>query len=204
MRDIREGIKGTGGVKAGILKCATDKPGVTPDVERVLRATAAAHRETGVPIMTHTDAASRGGLEQQAIFADEGVDLSRVLIGHCGDTDDLEYLEELLRNGSYLGLDRFGADRFLTPSYIEETIRSRALGSFEDLLIATAQSPAMLFYLDNWLDPEWVQQTHPRWRYELVPEEDLPELRSRGLPEATVTTMMVENARRLLQHAGGY
>jgi uncharacterized protein (DUF1800 family) len=42
-----------------------------------------------------------------------------------------------------------GAERFLLPSYIEETIRPRALGRFEDLLIATAQSPAMLFYLDN-------------------------------------------------------
>jgi uncharacterized protein (DUF1800 family) len=42
-----------------------------------------------------------------------------------------------------------GADRFLLPSYIEETIRPRALGRFEDLLIATAESPAMLFYLDN-------------------------------------------------------
>ena len=42
-----------------------------------------------------------------------------------------------------------GADRFLVPSYIEETIRPRALGRFEDLLIATARSPAMLFYLDN-------------------------------------------------------
>jgi uncharacterized protein (DUF1800 family) len=43
-----------------------------------------------------------------------------------------------------------GADRFLTPDYLEHTIRPRALGRFEDLLIATAQSPAMLFYLDNW------------------------------------------------------
>src|SRR5437667_493719 len=42
-----------------------------------------------------------------------------------------------------------GADRFLLPSYIEETIRPRAFGRFEDLLIATAESPAMLFYLDN-------------------------------------------------------
>lgn len=42
-----------------------------------------------------------------------------------------------------------GADRFLTPGYIEETIRARAMGRFEDLLVATAQSPAMLFYLDN-------------------------------------------------------
>src|SRR6266567_8504978 len=43
-----------------------------------------------------------------------------------------------------------GADRFLTPDYIEHTIRPRAMGKFQDLLIATAQSPAMLFYLDNW------------------------------------------------------
>ncbi len=42
-----------------------------------------------------------------------------------------------------------GADRFLLPSYLEETIRPRALGKFEDLLLATARSPAMLFYLDN-------------------------------------------------------
>src|SRR6267378_2270369 len=42
-----------------------------------------------------------------------------------------------------------GADRFLLPSYIEETIRPRALGHFLDMLIATAESPAMLFYLDN-------------------------------------------------------
>jgi predicted metal-dependent phosphotriesterase family hydrolase len=95
VRDIREGIKGTDGAKAAILKCAIDTPGLTADVERVLRATAVAHRETGVPITTHTDAASRGGLEQQRILAEEGVDLSRVIIGHCGDTGDIDYLEEL-------------------------------------------------------------------------------------------------------------
>src|SRR5256884_2151043 len=43
-----------------------------------------------------------------------------------------------------------GADRFLTPDYVEHTIRPHAMGRVEDLLIATAKSPAMLFYLDNW------------------------------------------------------
>jgi len=43
-----------------------------------------------------------------------------------------------------------GADRFLLPEYIERAIRQHAMGRFADLLIATAQSPAMLFYLDNW------------------------------------------------------
>ena len=107
VRDIEQGIADTG-VRAAMLKCATDKPGVTPGVERVLRAVAQAHRHTGVPISTHTHAVTRRGLEQQRIFAEEGVDLSRVIIGHCGDSTDIDYLEELIANGSYIGMDRFG------------------------------------------------------------------------------------------------
>ncbi len=200
VRDIREGIKGTGGVKAGALKCATDAPGITPDVERVLRATAVAHRDTGVPITTHTDAASRNGLQQQEILADEGVDLSRVIIGHCGDTDDLDYLEELLRNGSVLGLDRFGADRYLpVDDRIAVVLELCERGWAEQLLLSQdADTFNVLF------DREWARQTHPRWRYELIPLEVLPELRARGLPEETITTMMVDTPRRLLEHRGGY
>ncbi len=44
-----------------------------------------------------------------------------------------------------------GADRFLLTGYERDVIRPHLLGKFEDLLVATAQSPAMLFYLDNWL-----------------------------------------------------
>jgi uncharacterized protein (DUF1800 family) len=53
-----------------------------------------------------------------------------------------------------------GADRWLVTDYVEHTIRPRAMGKFEDLLVATAKSPAMLFYLDNWLsaDPIAAQQ----------------------------------------------
>lgn len=53
-----------------------------------------------------------------------------------------------------------GADRWLITDYVEHTIRPHAMGNFEDLLVATAKSPAMLFYLDNWLsaDPVAFQQ----------------------------------------------
>ena len=44
-----------------------------------------------------------------------------------------------------------GADRVLVTSYEQDVIRPHALGKFEDLLLATARSPAMLFYLDNWM-----------------------------------------------------
>jgi uncharacterized protein (DUF1800 family) len=48
----------------------------------------------------------------------------------------------------YLGK---GIDRLLLTSYEQEVIRPRVFGKFEDMLVATAKSPAMLFYLDNWL-----------------------------------------------------
>jgi phosphotriesterase-related protein len=200
VRDIREGIKNTGGVKAGVLKCAIDAPGLTPDVERVLRATALAHRETGVPITTHTEAASRGGLLQQEVLASEGVDLGRVIIGHCGDTDDLDYLEELLRNGSVLGLDRFGADRYLPVDRRIDVVMELCERGWADRLLMSqdADSFNVLFA------PDWARQTHPRWRYELIPLEVVPELRARGMPEETIRQMMVDTPRRLLEHTGGY
>ncbi len=86
VREITDGIGDTG-VRAGILKCASDRPGITPGVERVLRAVAQAHRATGVPITTHTPTPPEPwGLEQQRIFTDEGVDLAQVVIGHSGGT----------------------------------------------------------------------------------------------------------------------
>jgi len=44
-----------------------------------------------------------------------------------------------------------GANRWMLTSYVRDTIRPHTMGKFQDLLIATAKSPAMLFYLDNWL-----------------------------------------------------
>src|SRR5207249_3692090 len=70
IRDITRGI-GTSGVKAAIIKCATDTAGVTPVIENILRASARAQKATGVPISTHTWAAGRSGEAQQAIFAQE-------------------------------------------------------------------------------------------------------------------------------------
>ncbi|MBV9301723.1 MAG: DUF1800 domain-containing protein [Acidobacteriaceae bacterium] len=62
-------------------------------------------------------------------------------------------LEELLVDFWFNHFNVFigkGGDRYMVPSYEREAIRPYVLGNFYDLLLATAQSPAMLFYLDNW------------------------------------------------------
>src|SRR5262249_16488161 len=112
IRDITHGI-GTSGVKAGIHKCAPETAGGAPVIDNGPRASARAQKATGAPISTHTWAAGRSGEAQQAIFAQEGVDLRRVIIGHSGDSDDLGYLRGLMERGSTIGMDRFGLEHFL-------------------------------------------------------------------------------------------
>jgi uncharacterized protein (DUF1800 family) len=58
---------------------------------------------------------------------------------------------------------RKGRDRFLLTAYERDTIRPRVLGRFRDLLGATAKSPAMLFYLDNWMSAD-PNGPHPEMR----------------------------------------
>ena len=98
IRDITDGIQGTS-IKAGLIKCATHTDGVTAFNAKLLRTSAKLHRETGVPISTHTDVACESGLGQQDVFEEEGVDLSRVVIGHCGDSEDVAYLTKILERG---------------------------------------------------------------------------------------------------------
>jgi len=199
VRDITEGIAGTG-VKAAILKCATDEAGVTPGVDRVLRAVAAAHRATGVPITTHTHAHSRRGLEQQRIFAEEGVDLSRVVIGHSGDTTDLDYLEELVAAGSYIGMDRFGIDNVLGfEDRVDTVVKMCERGHADRMVLAHDAS----CYID-WLPEAALPLVLPNWHYLHIHHDVLPALRKRGVTEEQITTMLVGNPRAIFSHGGGY
>ncbi|WP_328350149.1 phosphotriesterase-related protein [Mycobacterium sp. NBC_00419] len=192
VRDITEGIADTG-VKAAILKCATDEPGVTPGVERVLRAVAQAHRQTGVPITTHTHAPTRRGLEQQRIFAEEGVDLSRVIIGHSGDTTDLGYLEELIAAGSYLGMDRFGLDAMLSFDDRVDTVAAMCQRGHADRMVLSHDASC---YID-WLPEAALPVALPNWHYLHIHNDVLPALRSRGVTEDQITTMLVDNPRTI-------
>jgi phosphotriesterase-related protein len=198
VRDITDGIGDTG-AKAAILKCATDEPGVTAGVERVLRAVAAAHRETGVPITTHTHAGLRRGLDQQRIFAEEGVDLGRVVIGHSGDSTDVAYLEELIANGSYLGMDRFGVEG---PSF-DDRVRIVAT------LCERGHADRMVLSHDtschsDWIDFARARRENPNWTFEHLTRDVLPALRRHGVDDAQIRQMMVDNPVRIFSQHGGY
>jgi phosphotriesterase-related protein len=193
VRDIEIGI-GVTGIRAGILKCATDEAGVTPGVERVLRAVAAAHRRTGVPISTHADAATRRGLEQQKIFAAEGVDLARVVIGHSGDSTDIDYLRAVADQGSTLGMDRFGLDPLCGFAARVDTVAALCELGYADRMVLSHDTSC---YSHNF-DPEFRARQLPNWRYTHISEDVMPALRERGVTEAQLATMLIDNPRRIL------
>lgn len=194
VRDIRDGIAGTG-VRAAILKCATDEPGVTPGVERVLRAVAQAQRETGVPISTHTHARKRRGLDQQRIFREEGVDLTRVVIGHSGDTTDIAYLEELIAAGSYIGMDRFGIDTILRFDDRVNTVAQMCERGHAGKMVLSHDASCFI----DWLPEGALPAVLPKWNYLHIHRDVIPALKQRGVTDAMLHTMLVENPRRIFK-----
>jgi phosphotriesterase-related protein len=199
LHDIEEGIAGSG-VRPGILKCATDEPGLTPGVERVLRAVARIHRRTGLPISTHTHATTERGLDQQRVFNEEGVDLGRVVIGHSGDSTDLSYLHRLLEAGSTLGMDRFGIDAFCPTPERVNTVATLCEEGWAPQLVLSHDASCHI----DWFDDEVLAALQPNWHFLHISHDVLPMLRERGVTEAQLDEMLVQAPRRVLDHGGGY
>ena len=199
VKDITEGIAGTG-VKAAILKCATEVAGLTPGVERVLRAVAQAHRCTGVPITTHTHAHTHRGRDQQRVFREEGVDLTRVIIGHSGDSTDLDYLKELMDNGSYIGMDRFGIDALLSFEDRVATVVELCRQGYAEKMVLSQDASCFI----DWFDVETKEAAMPRWNYTHISDDVVPALRERGIANPQIDQMLVANPRRIFEHGGGY
>ena len=196
VHDIEEGIQGTG-VKAAFLKCAADEPGITPDVEKIHRAIARAHKRTGRPIMAHSRPASRTGLDQMRIFTEEGVEPSMVQIAHTGDTDDLDYIEELLATGCYIGLDRFGIELYLPDDKRVATAVELVRRGHTERLALSCDAVANF----DWFPPELVQQMLPKWTMDHLFEDILPAMQGGGVSEDEIAVMLDQVPRRWLTGA---
>jgi phosphotriesterase-related protein len=191
VHDIRDGIAETG-VKAGLLKCAIEAQGLTPGVERVMRAVGQAHAETGTPITVHTNPHTESGLVAQRVLAEEGVDLSKVVIGHSGDTVDLDYLCQLADAGSLLGMDRFGLDVLLPFEQRVDTVAELARRGYAEKVVLAHDAACLI----DWFSAEAKAVAVPNWVFTHISDDVLPALRERGVDEDQLTTMLVDNPRR--------
>jgi len=191
--EITKGIGNTG-IKAGIIKCATGKGQVTKYEENCLRAAARAHVRTGAPITTHTEDGTMGR-EQLDIFASEGVDLQRVIIGHSCGSADLGYHRDMLDRGCFLGFDRFGLD-FLHPDKLRLAALIGLLGvGYEKQVVLSHDS--VWCWLGRGLDlPPETAKLVENWKPTHVFQNIVPALKRAGVSEDKIRAMLVDNPRR--------
>ncbi len=205
MEDIERGTQGTE-MKAAFLKCAADAAGVTENVEKVHRACARACVQTGAPVMAHSMPAVGTGPRQVEIFLEEGVAPEKIQIAHCGDSSDVEYIQGLLDQGVYVGLDRYGLDMYL-PIAERNAVTAELLrrGHAERLMISQDYCATI-----DWFPPEAAEQllNSPaihNWSFTLIFEEVIPWLREQGvMDDAVFDIVLVQNpARWIGQHDPG-
>jgi phosphotriesterase-related protein len=199
IREVQVGIEGTG-IKAGIIKAATDADGITPDLERILRAVARAQLATGVPITTHSWAPERGGEQQVRLFEEEGVPLGRVCIGHSNDTTDTGYLLGLLRKGVWIGMDRFPGGRLPnTPGWEARTATLKQLidAGFGHRIMLSHDRQAG-FTVATRAQQESQRRYNPDG-YLFITRHVLARLRQLGVAEQAVTALVVDNPRRFFE-----
>jgi phosphotriesterase-related protein len=197
--DITEGIAGTG-VKAAFLKCAIDHNGLTPGVERVMRAVARTHRQTGAPVTVHTHPGSETGLVVKRVLCDdEGVDPTRVVLGHSGDSSDLDYLSALADAGFILGMDRFGINVETTFEARADTLVELCRRGYADRMVLAHDAAC---YID-WMDPR-LREMMTQWNYLHIHDDVLPYVRERGVTEAQIETMLVDTPRRYFENNDAY
>lgn len=197
VRDIREGFRGTD-IRAGLLKCAADFEGVTPPLETMARAVARAHCETGVPIMVHSYPTGQVARRQIEIFREEGVDLTRVKIDHANDTTDLEYLQWILDQGCWLGLDRYPG-RLVSPH-----MRTVTLKALMDLGYGARLLPShdcICLHVHNERPDGTLPDVHEFTKrnpdqYLYIQRHVIPDLLEQGASPQAIRRLFVDNPRR--------
>lgn len=199
VHDILVGMDGTD-IRAGIIKTGSD-PLVDESNTRLLRGAARAHLRTGVPISTHTHAGNRVGLDQQDVFAEEGVDLRNVIIGHCGDSGDLAYLRALADRGSVLGMDRFGYTMPGRPPVpIVERVRIVAelcRDGYADRMVLSSDSVSW----SDVISAEYFATHLPDWNLSFLPRTVVDLLAAAGVDETDLHQMTCITPSRILSAA---
>jgi phosphotriesterase-related protein len=199
--EIEEGIAGTG-IKAGLLKAASDIDGVTPAEEQVLRGVARAHHRTGIPIMLHSYSPGQVGRQQIAILREEGVDLRRVKLDHSNDTTDVEYLAWLLEQGCYLGMDRYPG-RNVSSQARTRTMKALIDAGWSHRLLLSHDYSLVWPKIeglsrDSPMSPEERRRRNPHGCL-YIKKMVFPQLKKLGVPEAVMNRLCVDGPKNFFE-----
>ena len=187
IHEINEGVTMLG-IRPGLIgEIGIQGPYVSPIEERVHRAAARAQKVTGLPLLLHSIIRDCG-LDQIAVAVEEGVDPTRIAVGHADHYPMLDYYLSIVKLGAYVALDGFGI---------------RTFQGYEERLITLILELIDRGYQQQILLSQDVCRTVDLERfggrgYTYLQKTILPRLRDAGLPETALTDLMSGNPLRWL------
>jgi phosphotriesterase-related protein len=192
VRELREGIDDTG-VRAAFLKCAVEEHGIVGDIPKILDAVALAAQETGAPVMVHTNARAATGTPALEELTRRGVEPSRIVVAHAGDSNDLPYLKAIGDTGATLGFDRFNIPHFNPDEDRIRTLLALLEEGYGDRIHLSHDAACFMDFMVG--DPNFAEE---RPDYLHLTTTILPALRERGVTEAQIDELTIDNPRRFL------
>lgn len=189
IRELADGVDGSG-IRPGIIgEIGTDKPWLSAQEERVHRAAARAAKATGLAISTHA-VQSPVGLEQLRILTQEGVDPARVVIGHADSYLDVDHYLAVLGQGANLEFDfighRFGVEEAMEPRLVEIIVELLERGFASQILLSQDVCHNRQLKANGGTGYVYLQQ------------QFLPHLRTAAVGEGEIHQMTVDNPARIL------
>lgn len=183
--EIRNGIDG--GVTPGMIgEIGTSKNTMTPTEKKVFDASVIAARETGLPIYTHTTLGTYA-IEQAAYFAETGLTMDRIVLGHLDLSGDLDYIRRVLDSGICIGFDTVGKNNYFPDAKrVEFLLALEAEGRLDQIV----------------LSEDLTRKSHLKFKggigYSYIFETFIPMLLSAGFKQESLDKMLIHNPARIL------
>lgn len=191
IEECQTGIENTN-VRPAILKCATGKRGLTESNELLLTAMAITQKEAGLPLYCHNEHYLKTPYRQLEIFDRNGLDFEKVIIGHCSDSYDLEYLEEIAKAKVYLAFDRIYPSAYERQASVIAKLIERG---YEDKILLSHDYFAFIDFGNS----DFEQQKLGNRDFTTVHKKLIPTLEKLGVKKETVKKFTIDNPKRILQ-----
>ncbi|MDF1602881.1 TatD family hydrolase [Nocardioides sp. YIM 152315] len=196
-RECTDGIADTG-IRPGIMKAACAGAGLTPQLHNVFRAIGAVAASHDLPIFVHHEVEAANGQAIVDLFDETGVAPGRLIVGHCGDSNDLDYLQALLDRGVYLGMDRFGYCS--VGNSLENrvaTIVALAQRGYAAQLLLAHDLAVYFGVFGSWEDFVERDPLEDGVDFTFIHTRVIPALVAAGLDQTTARAMLTDNPRAL-------
>ena len=200
LRECTEGINGTG-ILPGIFKAGVEEPGITDYNRKLLHITGEAAGESGLPVFCHTCPALKLGDEALDLLLETGLAPNRIIIGHSGDSGDVDYLESLLEKGVWLGMDRFDppCEFFATFEVRTKTVAELCRRGWAHRLFLAHDASVHLGFYDYWgKHKESIREKSPG-KFSFIHRKALPELLRLGVSQEDIDRMLIHNPRNFFE-----